>query len=238
MRGLSAIFVSLALLGGCSEVDGVSAATTSTGAPDLAACPVSDLADEDYREREGPIPVPPEFGGLVASNMDHFAVSTFSGSTICVDTAWMETIDGANVSPDGRFLAFDWAGYEAFGHIVIDRSGSGQVIETGNAPLASPSGTRLASIDLSESGFGGFNAFGVWQIEAVGLRELAKVQDGLPAGDWRMAGWSGDRCINLSLLPIERQPSEAGDLDTAARHPWFAAESKGWTLAPGQCPQA
>lgn len=110
------------------------------------------------------------------------------------------------------------------------------MIETGNAPLAPPSGMRFASVDLSESGFGGFNAFGVWQIERVGLRELAKVQDGLPAGDWRIAGWAGDECVNLSLLPIDRQPSDAGDFEIAERDPWFAAEASGWTPAPGACP--
>lgn len=236
MRGLSTMLASLAMLGGCIEVDRVSAATTAN-APDLAACPASELVDEDYREREAPIPVPTEFAGMVETSMDHFAISTFSGSTVCVDTGWMEAIEGAKVSADQRFLSFEWAGYEAFGYIVIDRSGTGQVIETGNAPLASPSGIRLASVDLSESGFGGFNAFGVWQIESAGLRELAKMQDGLPAGDWRIAGWAGDECVNLSLLPIERQPSDAGDFETAARDPWFAAEASGWTPAPGACPK-
>lgn len=242
MRRLSTTCAVLALLCGCGKAEGGSsaaaAATAGPTTPDLAACPASDLADEDYRERADPIPVPPEFAGLVGSDMDHFAISTLSGSTICVDTGWMEAIDGAKASSDQRFLSFDWAGYEAFGHIVVDRSGPGQVIETGNAPLAPPSGLRFASIDLSESGFGGFNAFGVWQIETVGLRELAKVQVGLPAGDWRIAGWAGDECLNLSLLPIERQPGDAEDFETAARDPWFAAEASGWTPAPGVCPKA
>ncbi len=240
VRALGTISNAFALLWGCGIAEQASAAATATGAtmPDLATCPASDLADEDYRERAAPIPVPPELAALVKSDMDHFAISTLSGSTICVDTGWMEAIDGAKSSFDQRFLSFEWSGYEAFGHIVVDRSGQGQVVETGNAPLAPPSGLRFASIDLSESGFGGFNAFGVWQVETLGLRVLAYVQDGLPAGDWRVTGWSGDACVNISFLPIERQPGDAESFETAARDAWFASEASGWAPAPGVCPKA
>lgn len=239
MRVYAASLAAISLLAGCGDAGEAAPATNpATSRPDLAACPPSELADEEYRERKAPIPLPPAFEGLALSDMDHFAVSTANGGTVCVDTGWMEGIEGAKISHDRRFLAFAWGGYEAFGYVVVDRSGSGQVIETGTAPLSPPGGMRFASVDFSESAFGGFNAFGVWQIEPEGLRLLAKVEDGVPSGDWRLEGWAGDHCVNLSVLPSEDYPADAGDYDTAPRDPWFAAESAQWKPKPGTCPSA
>lgn len=242
MKRKAAVLALMIVVAGCgssaSDPAQAEAPRAEAKALDLAQCARSDLADENYRERKAPIPVPPVFAGMVASDMDHFAVSTMTGGTVCVDTGWMEGIEGAKASPDQRFLAFAWGGYEAFGYIVVDRTGEGQVIETGVAPLAPPTGMRFASLDLSESGFGGFNALGVWQIEPVGLRPLAKVEEGFPHGDWRMEGWAGDHCINLSVFPIDRPLEDGQSLESAPRDPWFVAEAKGWKPTPGRCPQA
>ncbi|KPL69716.1 hypothetical protein SZ64_18030 [Erythrobacter sp. SG61-1L] len=247
MQRSAGMFAAIALLAGCGDAGEAAPAASSTAAsasantpaaePDLAACKPSETADEDYRERKAPIPVPPAFDGLVRSDMDHFAVSTANGHTICVDTGWMEGIEDAKASHDQRFLSFAWGGYEAFGFIVVDRSGLGQVIETGTAPLSPPGGMRFASVDLSESAFGGFNAFGVWQIEPVGLRPLAKVEEGMPSGDWRLEGWAGDGCVNLSVIPNDRYPSDAGLVDITTRDPWHATEAEKWALKPGACPK-
>ena len=238
---MSRVIATLALaavLAGCGGAAPETAAAEQAGTalPDLASCPKSEMVDEDYRERKTPIPLPPAFAGMAATDMDHLAVSTWSGDTVCVDMGWTEMIENPKASPDGRFLAFDWGGYEAFGHIVVDRSGKGQVVETGTAPLAPPTGMRFASIDFSESAFGGFNAFGVWQIEPVGLHLLAKVEAGFPSGDWRLESWAGDRCVNLSVVPIDR-PSGDPDNEDTPRDPWFAAETRNWKPAPGRCPQ-
>jgi NADH pyrophosphatase NudC (nudix superfamily) len=39
-----------------------------------------------------------------------------------VDTSFMESTDRIALSSDGRFLSFGWLGYEAYGHIVVDRT--------------------------------------------------------------------------------------------------------------------
>ncbi|MGH6786160.1 MAG: hypothetical protein ACREBO_04960 [Novosphingobium sp.] len=199
--------------------------------PDLKACERFTREEGDPElQRTRPLPLPASFKGLARADMDHIAVVTVAGNTLCLDTRFIDEISGAKASPDRRFLAFEWSGYEAYGYILFDRSGRGQVLETGIAPLAPPTGRRFAAIDLSVSAFGGLNAFAVWDILPVGLREAARVSDGLPSGDWRLEGWSGDACINLSLLPIER-----GDQD-GPRDPWFAAESRKWRPRPGRCP--
>ncbi|OYW45481.1 MAG: hypothetical protein B7Z08_12730 [Sphingomonadales bacterium 32-68-7] len=208
---------------------------TAAPEPDLAACPKA-LANEE-RMRSTPLAIPAAFGRAKA-DLDHIAVAAESGNTLCVDTSWIEEIVSPRASADGRFLSFAWHGYESFGHVLIDRSGEGQVIDTGETPRASPSGRRFAAVDLGEAGFGALNAFGVWDVRQVGLRQIAKVSEGLPSGDWRLAGWQGEDCVRLALLPSDRLPEDVADLDRAPRDPWFASESNAWKPLPGSCPGA
>ena len=243
MRAGLALGSTLALLAGCGRETPTSPAATASAAakdvarPDLARCEQFTREEGDPElQRKAALALPASFKPLAASDMDHIAVVTQGGATLCLDTRYMEAIAGAKATDDQRFLAFDWTGYEAFGHVVIDRTGAGQVLETGNPPLAAATAKRFAAIDLSESGFGGLNAFAVWDIEADGLRELAKVTEGIPPGDWRIEDWSGDVCVNLSVLPIEQQPAEAADFARATRDPWHAADDDGWKPAAGHCP--
>ena len=246
MRYLIGLVFATALLGSCrGEADPTPAetpvpraerSTVAAAEPDLAACPKAEPIEE--RIRTAPIPVPAVFEGKAKSSMDHFAFTTMTGDTVCVDTTWLESIDDAALSDDQRFASFSWVGYEAFGHVVVDRSGRGQVIDTGEAPVASPSGNRLASADLGIAGFGSLNAFAVWDIRPTGLRQVAEVSQGFPSGDWRVEGWQGESCVRLSLLPLDRHPEDYRDMDKAPRDPWFAAEANGWSPAAGSCPRS
>lgn len=250
MHRLAALFLLSALAAGCGGKDPASAAASETPEPaptptetpssapepDLAACPPAHPFEGELMERTGPLPVPSQFAGMVKSDMSHFAIISKTGNTFCVDTSWIDQIEEPKGSRDQRFLTFGWLGYEQFGHVMIDRSGKGQVIDTGNAPLFAPSRKRFASVDLSVSGFGSLNAFAVWDIRPIGLRQLVQVSDGMPEGDWRIDGWAGDDCVRLGLLPIERHPSEYADFEKAPRDPWFAAAANGWQPKPGKCP--
>jgi hypothetical protein len=242
----------LALLSACGDADEpqVTAAPTDAATelamaepsataarePDLATCPKA-LANEE-RLRAKPLAIPTAFGTSAKADLDHLAVTTESGNTVCVDTSWIEEIAAPKASGDNRFLSFGWHGYESFGHVIIDRSGKGQVIDTGETPRASPSGRRFAAVDLGEAGFGALNAFGVWDVRQVGLRQIANVSEGLPSGDWRIAGWQGEDCVRLALLPSDRFPEDVADLDKAPRDPWFASEKNAWKPTPGSCPDA
>ncbi len=156
-----------------------------------------------------------------------------------MDLGWTEAIHDATASPDGRFFAFGWSGNESGGHIVIDRTGAGQVIDTGAAPLSAPSGRRIAAVEISESGFGSLNAFAVWDILPVGLKEIARVEEGLSTnGEWRMGSWQGEGCVNLSFVPSERFPENYEDLPKVAGDPWFAAEKNKWRPMAGSCPKS
>ncbi len=207
--------------------------------PDPASCPKLKRDDENgLLERKKPLPVPAALAGIAATDMNQLAVTTLDGKTGCVDVRWMETVDRMALSKDQRFLSFDWDGYEAYGHVVVDRQAGGQSLDTGEAPVWSPSSTRLAAVDLSEAAFGALNGFGVWDVTPKGFKQLALLTEALPTGDWRTEGWRGEHCVALSLLPSERMPEDARAMDKAPRDPWFAAEANQWKPQPGSCPRA
>lgn len=250
MQGLKGFAAIAVLLAGCSAkgekeegspapaaVASETPASRFAAQPDLSKCPDGQPLDSELLQRTGPLPVPPPFAGLMKSSPGHFAVAAEAGNTLCVDTSWMAQTEDAKLSDDARFLAFGWLGYEEFGYVVIDRSGTGQVIDTGNPPFSAPSGMRFAAIDLSESGFGALNAFAVWDILPSGLRLAGRYSDEIPPGDWRIDRWQGEDCVNLSLLPLDRQPSDHADFEKTPRDPWHAAKAAKWKPAAGACPR-
>ncbi len=242
----AAIIGAVVLLAGCGSAaeTGTSAKQTAQAAPspsveaivtpDLAACPKREPVEEGLRERRAPIAVPGTFREVMRSDMDNFAFTTLTGATACVDTSWLESIRNPTLSSDGRFAAFDWDGYEAFGHVIVDRAGKGQVTDTGVPPVASPSGQLLAAADLGEAGFGALNAFAVWRIEAGGLREVAKQEEVPSAYDWQIESWAGETCVELSSVPWESFTAESSGPRVAYR----AREGRGWKLEPGRCSDA
>jgi hypothetical protein len=242
---IGATAVILASCGSSSDVgDPAPTATPSPGAaatssippaaalPDLAACPARAPVDEGLRQRTRQIPVPPPLHEIMRSDMDNFAIATLGGATVCVDASWMEDIRVPALSDDKRFASFDWQGYEAFGHIVVDRNGKGVAIDTGTPPVASPSGKLLAAVDLGEAAFGALNAFAVWQAD--GLRQLAKQDDVPQSTDWRIERWASEDCVELSAVPWEQSTGAAND----PRQAYFARAGKRWRLEPGRCPAA
>jgi len=206
-------------------------------APDLAICPTPEALDPGTRLRTESIAVPAALKGVMRSDMENFALSTLGGGTVCVDASWMETVDNARLSPDGRFVSFDWFGYEAFGHVIVDRDGKGTVIDPGVKPLASPSGKLLAAIDITESGYGPMNAFTVWRIDTASIGQLAQVEDVPAATDWKVERWSGKDCVELSAIPWEVYADTAAP-PNPPRDAYHSLAAAGWSVAPGRCPAA
>ena len=245
MMGRIVIAAATALLAACGPQGGKDA-TRATGAvstttparvaaaPNLGACPERAPIPDGLRERREPISVPPALAEVMRADMDNFAIATLEGATVCIDASWMEAIRNPALSPDGRFAAFEWDGYEAFGHVIVDRAGKGLAIDTGVPPVASPSGKLLAAADLGEAGFGALNAFAVWRIAPAGLREAAKQEDVPSAYDWRIEKWTSETCVELSSVPWESFSAET----SGPREPFRASEGNGWRLEPGRCPTA
>ena len=211
--------------------------TTRAPSPDVATCARPAPLDDSERLRTEAIPVPAALKGVMRTDMENLAISTLGGGTVCVDASWMEALDNARLSPDGRFAAFDWFGYEAYGHVIVDRDGKGTVVDPGVKPLPSPSGKLLAAIDITESGYGPLNAFTIWQVDPAPISQLAQVETVPPAGDWKIERWVGESCVELSAIPWEAYSDPDGPADPP-REPYHARRHSGWTVAPGRCPAA
>lgn len=180
---------------------------TAKAAPDLAACPTVKQAEGWERERTRPLVVPAALRSVLRADLLHYAATTLGGGTVCLDTSFMESTDKHVLSSDGRFLSFGWLGYESYGHIVIDRTGKGAVIETGVDPHFSPSRRYFAAADQTESEFGSLSGLAVWRVDAVGTTEIGWVSELPRMNGWRIDGWSGESCIDLSAVPFEQSAS-------------------------------
>lgn len=230
--------IAAVLLGAGLAAEAAAAAPPPAG-PDLAMCPALEALSEPLNDRTVPLVVPRQFAMLVRASRDQFAVSTIYGGTTCVDTRPMTKVSRFAITKDRRFLSFDWLGYEADGHVIVDRTGKGQAIDTGVAPVFSPSGRRFAAVQQSEAAFGALEGFGVWQVGAVGVRELALHQDIPSLADWRIDGWVGEDCIDLSGIPHDRIPAGTTSLAKLARERYVANPvGEGWLLTPSAtgCP--
>ena len=212
----------------------VSAAAAVT--PDLSACARPAPLESSERLRTAPVAVPAALKSVMRSDMESFAFTTLDGETACLDASWIETIDKASLSPDGRFASFDWFGYEAFGHVIVDRAGKGAVIDPGVKPLASPSGKLLAAIDITESGYGPMNAFTVWRLDPAPIGQLAVHEEVPAATDWKVERWAGEGCVELSAIPWEvyADPEAPADPPREAFH----ARAARWSVEAGRCPGA
>jgi hypothetical protein len=225
MRGAIA-----ALLLGTFPAIGTALAATP-GGPELSRCPALEPLDEPLNDRTKPLPVPRRHAMLIASSRDRLAVATIYGGTVCIDSRAMTSLSGFAISDDRRFFAFDWTGYEADGHIVVDRTGKGQIIETGVSPVISPSQRRFAAVQQSEAAFGGLEGLGVWQIDVVGVRPLTLQEDIPSLADWRIDGWAGDDCIDLSGISPDRMTSPRATRVKLLRDRYVATlVGKGWAL--------
>jgi hypothetical protein len=210
---------------------------TPRASPDFAVCPTRAPPEPGMRLRTEAIPVPAVLREIMRSDMENLAFSTLGGGTVCVDASWMETLDNARLSPDGRFASFDWFGYEAFGHVIVDRDGKGTVIDPGVRPLPSPSGKLLAAIDITESGYGPLNAFTVWQVDPAPISHLAQVEEVPAATDWKIERWVGENCVELSAVPWEAYSDPDAPADPPRER--FLARARGaWAVQPGRCPAA
>jgi hypothetical protein len=147
--------------------------------------------------------------GALRSSLHHFAVTTLNGGAVCIDTSWMETAEDLALSVDGRFLSFGWLGYETYGHYMVDRAGKGTVIETGVAPVFSPSRRLFAAADQTESEFGSLSGLAVWRVDATGTTEIGRIAELERLDAWRVDRWVGEACIELSALPNGVDPDEA-----------------------------
>jgi hypothetical protein len=199
--------------------------------PDIDSCPPPEQPEGGEISRTEPIPIPPRFRSIVRSSRYSIAIATLGGATICRDTSWTQDLEDMTLSPDGRFLTYGWMGYETYGQDLVDRTGKGVVIEVGQPPVFSPSRRLFAAIDLNEGEIGTLTGLAVWRVERLGATQIGKIETIPQLSDWRIDGWVGEACLNLSARPH-------GSDETARRMRYTARKSaRGWRLAraPAGC---
>ena len=209
----------------CIALPPAPASATPPPPPDMpspARCPATPPVDEELNERKGPLVMPPRYAALIRSNRTNLAVWTMANANFCYSIANISEARNFTMSADFRFIGFDWYGYEEGGHIVIDRTGRGQTVDTGAKPVFSASGRQMAAIEWSESGFGSLNGFAIWRVNPVGFTRTVMIEQVPPLADWRIDSWGGDACVNLSGIPNSRIRDGSADLSKLPRDRYVA----------------
>lgn len=209
-------------------------ATPALAAPDARTCPRPASPEGGERQRKAPLPVPAALRPTMAASLDHYAIASHSGARICVDTSWIERAENVRASADLRFVSFGWLGYEANGYILVDRAGRGKVHEIGAKPVFSPSRRLFAAIDQSESEFGTLSGFKVWQVTPTAVVVAGAVADIPRMYDWRIDGWAGEACLDLSAIAFAEQ--QRGGAVAQMRRTRFVARRTGtaWRVLPAR----
>ena len=198
------------------------------------ACPDRPTLDEAQPERDTMLTLPDDWAGFADMSMHWLAIRTQLGTVLCVETTW--AIDADNFEQfDGRFLGFEWWGYEAGGYMMIDTAATGSVTDIGAKPVFSPDRGYFAAVQFSDAGWGGLEGFAVWRTYAGGMSPV-HVDTQLPTmADWRIDKWEEDGCIQLSSIPYERI-ADWTNLQQYERDRFISRISDGWKLSPGaQC---
>jgi hypothetical protein len=201
--------MSLVLVAGFAMAGQPALAAPRAAKPQINLCPDLEPLEEGQIGRLKPVDVPRAFARMIRATRDRLAVSTLGGSTICIDMRIKHEVTDFVLTPDNRFFSFGWSGYEASGYVMIDRTGSGQEVDTGIPPVFSPSKRRFASVHQSESAFADLEGLGVWELAPEGLRQIARVGEIPEMLDWKIDGWVGEECLNLSAVPFSRAPEGA-----------------------------
>ena len=222
----------------CLAATTAHASPAHSAAPNPSRCPAAPPIEADSNERKGPLKIPARFAPVAKSDLARLAVATLSGGNFCENIPAINKAENFALSSDGRFFSFDWYGYEEGGHVIIDRSGRGQSIDSGAEVTLSPSGRRFAAVQFSEAGFGALEGFAVWRIQPVGLRQLVKLDEIPSLVDWRIDSWSGENCVMLSGIPNARIPNNTENYSKVARDRYIARPSgNNWRLTRARsCP--
>ncbi len=163
----------------------------------------------DYGEHYGPPPKIERYvRDIVSASRTVITIQSLSKAPVCVNLSWINEVTNFRLSDDKRFLDFDHEGFEAWGHLLIDRR-SGQQIETGSEPVFSDDGSMLVAVPPDREDEDGIGGIGVWQVLPGKAVERAILP--VPKGRrWQVDRWANNRCIELSTVSYEDYWRELG----------------------------
>jgi len=199
--------------------------------PRMKQCPaLQPLGPGDIPRTEA-VPIPRPMKKIAVATPQRLAVSTIKGATLCVDMRLRGEVSAPELSAEGRFVSFDWAGYEAAGHLLVDRTGAGQQVDIGSRPVFSPSRRRMVALSQGDSADAVLDRLDVWQIQPVGIQRIGGVSDLPDVADWRVDRWATEDCIDLSGIPLSRVTGRVADIAGSARDQYMATPyGNGWRV--------
>jgi hypothetical protein len=187
-----------AALAACDRADDNGAAAAQPIAIASAQACTEFPKSPDAGEGTRPVVIPRQFASFVQASDTTLTVQRTAGAPACIDIGGID-VDSFDAFLDGRLFGATLFGHEYNSYQVVDRNSSAGPVETGVKPVFSPSGRRFASVDISEAGFGAFEALGVWEVTDNSIRNLVTLEDILDRGnDWRLLRWASDDCLVFS----------------------------------------
>jgi len=188
-------------LAACNGSDGQPSAdqpTTSAASAAATQTCAEFPNNPDAGEGTRPVMILSQFASFVKASDTTLTVQRNSGPPACIDIGGVD-ITSFDTFLDGRMLGVEIIGNEYNSYLLVDGDGTSAPVETGMKPVFSPSGRRFASVDISEAGFGAFEALGVWEVNGNAIRNLVKLEDILERGyDWKLVRWASDDCVVFS----------------------------------------
>ncbi|MFZ1744263.1 MAG: hypothetical protein WAT93_15555 [Pontixanthobacter sp.] len=232
---LSGMALSLAAPGIAHSLTGSARAPS----PDIAQCnrlPVP-AADDELMTREASLELPADWKSFADVSFNWVGVKTKLDYTHCINVSWVDYADNFERLND-RFVGFDWSGYESGGYIMVDTEWTGFDLETGARPVFTADGSRFASINYSDSGFGAFEGFAIWDVLPAKLTPVHVVTNIPNLQDWRIDRWEDESCIHLSAIENDQMIDDWDNRGAIPRIHYVAGSPTGWILAAGSnCPR-
>lgn len=191
------VLAAFCVLAACERADDEAVAAETAPAALTQACPEFPK-NPDAGEMTRPIVVPEQFAAYVRTSDTTLTVQRTAGAPACIDLGGVDVASWDSWL-DGRLFGATLFGHEYNSYLVVDRNSTAAPVETGEKPTFSPTGRRFASVDISEAGFGAFEALGVWEVSDTAIRNLVTLENLLDRGyDWRLVRWASEDCLVFS----------------------------------------
>jgi hypothetical protein len=182
--------------------------------------PADPYEQATFKNRTAAFTVPPEYKQIAAHEQTDLAIKTLSGKTVCFRTTYLYSTADYSLSEDKRFFSFSYVGDENFGHIVIDRMGDGQIIETGDVPIFNGDKSRMVALQKSESGWGSLEGLGIWDIGPEATKSIFFTNINYDFNNLRFAKRHVKGCAVIERLEEEK------DATDPSKNPIFTLDFK------------
>jgi hypothetical protein len=180
--------------------------------PAMAApsCPPREVSNDATIFDKVP-PIPKKFRQWITASKSDLAIATESGKTLCFSLVDVSEVKDFWISKDKRFIGFRSSGFEFDGFTVIDRTGAGQEIDTGDHPVFSPDKKHFAVAWGTETDWSNFNGVGLWSVGPNGSTAgYVYDRDADPGKDpfsgmtmeWKIDRWLNNDTVQFSYLPF------------------------------------